>query len=81
VPAAKGSVAQVLATHEVIAHEVPVAGQSLAVTQPTHAPVPLHTLPPLSAQAVPATTGVGTQAPPTQAAMAHEVPVGAQSLV
>jgi len=81
VPAGTSSVAQVWATHEAWAHEVPVEGQSLVVRQATHAPVPLQTLPPLSAHTVPAAVGAATQAPAAQAAMAHEVPVGAQSLV
>jgi hypothetical protein len=60
---------------------VVVGGQSLGPVQPTtHAPLPSHTLPPLSLQGVPATALVVVHAPAVQLAILHAV-AGATQLL
>jgi hypothetical protein len=62
------AVPQVLASHVADLHAVDGAGQSLAATHPTQAPLPSHTLPPLVVHASPEALLVVPQQPPSHVA-------------
>jgi hypothetical protein len=57
VPRVAFAVPQALAAHVGVAHVVPVAGQSLAITQPTQLPAPSQKWPPPSVHGMPIETG------------------------
>ena len=60
-------------------HAVVLGAQSLVFTHAMQWPPPSQTLPPPSLHVVSAAAFLGMQAPPTHCAVAHLVPVGAQS--
>jgi hypothetical protein len=72
-------VPQTLPMHVFVRQAVDCAGQSVAFSHPTHAPLPSHTLPMFSVQAAPWGAFVVPQQPIVQMLVTHAVSCGGQS--